>query len=417
MKFIISSIGKNNNEISIDYKILDGSLKKYINYNDKPIFIYDENIEKVPDSLAVIPFLGSLLPLSWILDFPIYLNSLDSVFYEYIEKIKSEYQRLIPQLSFKGKLIVNKLENNIYSTNKTALMFSGGVDAVNSLVMNNDVITDLITIWGSDINTCNVNGWNNFTNMLSKTMLPFKKKWHVVKSNFREIFNSVQLDKLIKCIHDDWWHALQHGMGIISHSVPLAYIHGFGSVFIASSFTKEFNPICASNPDTDNLFHFGKTITIHDGFEYDRCQKLTNIYNYIEKNNSNIPLRVCWKDANGENCCNCEKCIRTYLSAIAIKVDPQRIGLRDIPFKNIKRVYTKEVIFSKTKLYHIDVIRRHAFENYVENEIPKKILFVIDKGLTKKNKTFYWFLKKRYIKLKRFVKNIIINIKWNVMKK
>ena len=88
---------------------------------------YDENIEKVPDSILIVPFICNVLPIVWITDATLIVDKIDKNFYESIDKFKKGYIDMYPQIKFKGKIKYNKLEEN-HSKQKdkiSAAFFSG----------------------------------------------------------------------------------------------------------------------------------------------------------------------------------------------------------------------------------------------------------------------------------------------------
>jgi hypothetical protein len=76
-----------------------------------------------------------------------------------------------------------------------------------------------------------------------------------------------------------------------------------------------------SNPATDELFSSDAFPIIHDGAAYNRPQKLSLIANWLEAMGN---LRVCLgrnSELRDQNCCRCEKCIRTILAFRALGLD------------------------------------------------------------------------------------------------
>ena len=116
------------------------------------------------------------------------------------------------------------------------------------------------------------------------------------------------------------------------------------TVYFASSFTvaEKGKITCASDPTIDNFVKFGCTHIVHDGYEFDRQDKVHNITEFSERTGINIPLRVCWQSTGGRNCCQCEKCWRTILEIIAEGKNAQ-----DFDFK-----YTQSDLKNFHKLYY-----------------------------------------------------------------
>ena len=101
---------------------------------------YSESIENVPTSIAVIPLICNLLPIIWLTDSILKVDALDKDFYESIEAFKSGYISMYPQMCFKGKMEINRLEENHTKSphKQAATFFSGGVDAFATLIAHLD---------------------------------------------------------------------------------------------------------------------------------------------------------------------------------------------------------------------------------------------------------------------------------------
>lgn len=150
MQVVIEDVVKNNDRIQNKY--YSQGLEKYINDSVIPFYSYGVNIDDVPKSIAAIPFLCNILPICFVLDFTITLDELDKKFYYCINNYRKAYQTMIPMIEFKEKVKVKKLVDNKLKNNKlTCLMFSGGIDATNSLVTNEKMISDCVTIWEDNV--------------------------------------------------------------------------------------------------------------------------------------------------------------------------------------------------------------------------------------------------------------------------
>ena len=352
-------------------------------------YIYDVNIEDVPEQILNIPFVANFLPLIFVLDATLYLNVGDKNFLKSIQEIREGYQKMIPSIKMGGRIFCDKEIETIYKTGTNCLLFSGGIDAMNSLAINHSSISDLISIWGSDIEFNNKFGRDNTIRSINDIALKFGKKVHIIHSNFREFLNEEKLCKLVSSSGDNWRHGFQHGIALIGQVAPLAYLFGYKHVLIASSFTKEFNPICASNPLIDNAFKYSQTDTIHDGFEFDRCDKINNIFNYLEKNNQTVKLHVCWESQSGQNCGHCEKCIRSYLNCLAVNKDPSLLGLNaTINMKKIRRIYLKKTYYDDQALDRFRVLKKHIIKTY--KVVPDNLKRIVDTNFENLNNRLYW---------------------------
>ncbi len=78
---------------------------------------------------------------------------------------------------------------------------------------------------------------------------------------------------------DGWWHGFQHGIQVIGHAAPITCLMGKSTVYFASSFTSKEKGIitCASDPTIDNHLRFCQVKVVHDGYEFDRQDKVRDL--------------------------------------------------------------------------------------------------------------------------------------------
>lgn len=212
---------------------------------------------------------------------------------------------------------------------KSACFFSGGVDAYTTLFRHIQEEPALITIWGADIKLSDETGWLRVKSHIMDTAKEMGLDALFIKSNFRLMIQEGELGKLVKESGDGWWHGFQHGIGIIGHAAPLAYLCGWNFVYIASSFAESMkgNYTCASDPLIDNYVEYCGCKTVHDGYEMDRQEKVRYLVSQEAKGRG-VPLRVCWESLGGGNCCRCEKCYRTILEIVSEGGDPNLYGFQ-----------------------------------------------------------------------------------------
>ncbi len=306
-----------------------GHISKYFNSPLKFHVEYSEDIEKVPVGIAIIPFVCNVLPIVWLTDSTLELPEIDNDFYRSIDKFKQGYVKMYPMLDFKGKVSPLKIIESKTSTppqqkESSAAFFGGGVDAFATLIAHIAEKPTLMTLWGSDIPLKDTDGWEVVKNHTLKTAENFGLQAIFVKTNFRELLNYIELNRLVKMSGDNYWHGFQHGIGIIGHAAPLAAKNGFSTIYIASSYPVNDNTTCASHPDIDGNVRFAGCNIIHDQYEYDRQAKVDHICSFSEKLDEKPHLRVCWVTTCGNNCCRCEKCLRTMCEIFATGQDPHK---------------------------------------------------------------------------------------------
>ena len=328
-KLYVKNVNKNKNKITVEYEI-KGEWVKYFNTKEKFFIEYSRNIEDVPNSICVLPFIANVLPILWVTNATIFVEELDKNFYECLKNVKRGYINIFPQIQFGGNVNVKKLCDNMYENSENvALFFSGGLDSFSTLIGHISENPEIITIWGSDIELNDLDGWNNVTRHIEKVTNTFNIKNNLIKTNFRTFINEPNLSCMIeKKVNDGWWHAFQHGIGIIAQAAPIAYLDKLSKVYIASSYSEKNKAItCASDPSIDNYVKFASCSVCHDQYNLTRMQKTKKIVEYANNTGIYSQLRVCWISRGGKNCCHCEKCYRTIYELIACGEDPNKYGL------------------------------------------------------------------------------------------
>lgn len=325
---ILGELKCSGNSVTYQYQV-KGEWKQYFNNKEKFTVDYGVDVSAVPKGVLVIPFLANVLPISWVCDAEIIVEEIERDFHDSIENFKKGYVEMYPMISFKGKLTTKTISSYEPAPQMTsALFFSAGVDSFDTFLSHMDEKPLLITLWGSDVTFEDAVGWRSMLQRINYMKDSFGLESVVVKTNFRRFLREGALGRLVKISGDGWWHGFQHGIGILCHAAPYAYLRGFKKLYIASSFTEKQKGkvVCASDPTIDEAVKFLGTHVIHDGYEFDRLCKVSHIVDYARQTNNYLPLHVCWEESGGENCSHCEKCSRTILEIYACGEDPEKFG-------------------------------------------------------------------------------------------
>lgn len=319
---------------------------------------------EVPGSIAAVPAVANLIPFAWVFDCVLQIETLDRSFYEAIPKIKQGYIDMLPRLSLGGKLKVgNLVDNNIEACGRPLLLFSGGVDAWCTLVRHVDERPCLVSVWGADIRSDNAEGWNQVDSHSRTVADSLGITYSYVRSNLREMidYQSLEMSSELVSAQYKWWHDLQHGIGLLSLTAPLAYATGAPRTYIASTFFEgdKGKYTCASDPTIDNMFAAGPMDGCHDGYELTRQDKIETIVSYAQRRGERIEPRVCFHVQSGRNCCRCEKCGRTILGIYAAGADPHDFGFRYSPTE-LSLLSFRMRRFYRMKIAHYRYIQQDA---------------------------------------------------------
>ena len=393
----ITDITKTNNKIDIKFKF-SPDLKEFLKEKHHRIeyLKLDYDVCDCPNSICVIPAVSNLLPLVWFFDVKLIVNELDKTFYESIDDIKRGFQHLFPFIKFKGKVIVNSLVDNEYEPeDNSVVLFSHGIDSLNTFVNHENENLHLTTIHGSDIPLSKVEGLNNLSKMMDEFASKYGCENSFIRSNFRRYLNYPNLnEELPMNMKRNWWHQFQHGIGILSHAVIIAYGKKSKYIYMASTHSQDIANFldvdyvpCASSPLIDNNFRFASCSVIHDGYEYKRLDKLKNIIEF-SKNNGPVNLRVCFISNDGNNCSSCEKCSRSIFGLASEGENPNEYGFEVYDDKyievkenldslrdgNEKRGWRKQDYRS----YYWINIQNNFRENYKKEDFGENINWIFD---------------------------------------
>ncbi len=331
---------------------------------------YGRNMESVPESILVIPFVSIMLPFVWVSNATIWVKEIDHTFYDATFRLRRAYSDLYPNYPLKGKIVPSYIVDNFVDNKSDGFMlFSGGLDAHASFIRNVNDIKTLI----------NIQGWYNNTKDRDnvaiadfKDIAAFSKIQDLdfigIRSNFAKLVSLSHYQYYAKRIGDSLWHGFQHSMAFISITIPLVYLNNGGKILIASSFTVGDERVCASYPTTDNEFAFASNgHVVHDGFELSRQDKIRVLVEHQRLIGKDYPIRVC--SFNDKNCCKCEKCFRTILGLVAEGVDLEKFGFYlDKPILEFYTEFFKANIalfgVKNEAITHWPHIKKRMSENY-----------------------------------------------------
>lgn len=338
------------------------------------------SFENLPQSIVVIPFICDILPFVWLTDTEIIVEELDSDFYHSINDFKQGYIDMYPMLNFKGKVSVRNLVDNHVKGNRHACFFSGGLDAFSTLIAHLKEKPILLFLRGNERILENSNAWEKAVSLVDDVCIKYQLEHVYIRTNFKQIFNYAELEKLVKFSRDDYFHGFQHGIAIISQAAPVAYSLGIQLVYIASSHTAKDIVTCASHPSIDNHVRFAHCSVSHDQFDMTRQDKIAYVCNYVRETKNPIILRVCFMSKEGDNCCSCEKCYRTILGIIAEGENPIYYGFKKVDLKKIERDIKREIVFRKSVLPLWIDIQKRFIENkeILKNNVDIQWIYSID---------------------------------------
>lgn len=346
-------------KISYNYT-LNPEIKSYFNADSPFYVLYDKDISTTPLSLAIIPFLSNIMPISWFVGFDVYIDEIDETFYQSLANLKEQFIKYHPKNDIKGTLHVNKIVKNEFNGNNTSLLFSGGLDSFDSLTRHYHKKPYLISIHGADVEIRDTVRWNEFKKFNAEEKILDQSRLFYLESNLRE-FYTYKVDLLVDGL--GWWGMVQHGMALLGVLAPLSYKYDITDINIAASATNDITYSWGSSPYIDENMKWANTKVTHEGYKFKRTEKTQNVVDFVNNSDYKIKLRVCYADERtGYNCNMCHKCQRTALSLILANANPTDYGFNlpnnfyDLLFKN----FGKNCIMTKGIKYQWTCIQEMA---------------------------------------------------------
>lgn len=375
--FAITSVAVKENTLKISFEVT-GRWKDYVRATTF-FCTYNRNIEGIPDSIAIIPLLGNVLPIAWVHGLNLSVQVVDEAFYTYLPKVFEGYQKMYPGLKLRNSFTAEKVEDNrTDGTCREACFFSGGVDANYTFLRHRDSIGALATVWGADITLDDLTGWKNVEDSVDAVSQKYGVEKFTIRSNFREFLNYESLNRYAyDCNHAwNWWHEFQHGMGLITLMAPLAYSEGLTRIYIASTYTAaDIGKVTsASDPSIDNFVRFGSCEIVHDGYESNRQDKVAYLVNYSQDHHDPLDLRVCYTSRGGKNCCVCEKCCRTITAILLEDGNPYDYGFNGKNASSVRIArnmrYRNRAVGGAGQEW--DALHTAFREKYTEQTVPRE---------------------------------------------
>lgn len=364
---ILDRIVVKSNRLDYFFSI-KGDLQKYFKKNNHMFLEYNYDISELPSSILAIPFVANVIPLVWITDSTIEIKELDRAFYECLDKIRVAYQNMFPNVRFKGHMMVDKIVDHSYIPEvEAASLFSGGLDALTTFIRVKDKNPLLITEYGwheNDIEKSEV--WEADKNHVINFAKGNRLDYILIQSNYGTFVNRENIDyEFQRKLGDNWWHGLHHSLAIISAAIPVTFKLKVKCIYIASSFHKGYIAPCASDPTVDNEIKYASGVVFHDAYELNRQEKVKVVVDHYSSNKEPVNIRVCFR--NEENCCNCEKCLRTILGIVAEGKNPCHFGFRipDNLSYHVQSFLEDNVkFFNKSKIMAWNLVKQRMKENH-----------------------------------------------------
>ena len=149
--------------------------------------------------------------------------------------------------------------------------------------------------------------------------------------------------------HDgSWYSAVGSGLGLTGLVAPLTVATGMERLYVAASHWDGFSAPdghahwdggampWGSDPAIDDEVAWASTEVVHDAFDLTRQERIGVVADFAREHDPSLPVRACEASDTGDNCNDCEKCVRTAFGLAVAGVDPNDHGF-DVDAETFER--------------------------------------------------------------------------------
>lgn len=300
--------------------------------NETPLrFVADHPLDSIPAGILVIPILGGLVPLSWVVDSHIVAGEVDGEYLTALAEVRGAMEKAYPEIKFQGSIEARSVKTDwSWDPNKYSLLYSGGVDSTASYVRNRERNPALLMVRGTpDVRVSETVYWQRTMDRIPPALASIKAELHLIETNALDIINERALRWYVHTEKvEGWWENFAHGLFLISTCAPYTYYSKSGRLLIASSYSAATAKPLGSMPESDERVRWGGIRIIHDSFDISRFEKIRDhLTPFIQSQGGGFPIRLCLgKEKRLKcgmlNCGQCDKCVTTALSLLETGVDP-----------------------------------------------------------------------------------------------
>ena len=350
---------------TILYKLtFSRSIRKYFSSNNFYIK-YDKSIRNVGKDVLNIPAIASIIAVAWALGADVYVDELDKTYLESLDKIKNVLKKFYPRINFNNIIDVENVISNSFSNDEYGLLFSGGIDCTFSYLKNMDKKLNLITIMGGAIPVYNKKFIMKIRNKHKNFGKKEKRNINFIESNIRDVLNEASINSTYgrHIRYETWWTGINLSLIHTGLCAPLT-TEKIKYLMVSSSASGEIPLPYGCDPRIDNNISWADVKVIHEGYEYNRQQKIKYIKKRFIINNNIYPVfSVCNYTptiSSDLNCNKCEKCSRTITGLVLEDIDPNKCGFNIDAnyFEYVKeRIIKKKFANDEWIVYHWNLIR------------------------------------------------------------
>jgi hypothetical protein len=319
----------------IEVPVKPGAAQKYFAADRFWVDYGDIDLTNVPAHIALLPALGTVLPVAIAVGVSVTVPVLDPVFAAQARRIDGHLRGLYRHFAQTPLLLSGAPAEDTWKPaepGRAGLLYSGGIDSTASLIRHREKVRALISVWGADVEVEDADLWAATENVTATAPAKQGTRRITARTNMRGILDQLRLDRTFDrgFSGTNWWGGAHHGLGLTTLVAPVARALDLGRVIIAASFSEKYCLPWGSTPTLDNQVKWTGGAVEHDSYELDRQAKIAQFVAPFIRDGHVLKLSVCYHvNRGGENvnCGHCEKCLRTASGLLAEDVDPKLAGM------------------------------------------------------------------------------------------
>lgn len=311
----------------------NGKTRQYFDKTELNVS-YPQDISGVSDEILSIPLIANLAPVAWFTGHELRVQTLDEQFANQLSRIKSGYKKTFEQanvdVDLPGEVVVDEVvqcKDLGESTQRPAVLFTGGVDSVDAYLRRRDENPALLTVKGNYRDE----SWRGRTRNAERFADYFGTDTYFVEAEDVESFigGRVKADAgLVGETREGWFSGIQYRIGYMGILSPLTSTEGLSPFYQSAGGTAESKFIePASHPSIVDPLSWCQTECKMIDLDISRQEKIEYI---VEEHSEdwNFHLSSCSKGPHGGECSQCKGCHRNILSLYTAGADPTKFGYR-----------------------------------------------------------------------------------------
>lgn len=297
-------------------------------YFDRPVLEvdYPVDVSDVDESILAIPFVANVCTLAWVTGHDLVVDSLDRRFAESLPTVRRGYREMFDEAgveqSLDGEVVVSEtVENPAVESDRSATLFTGGVDSVATLLRKRDERPALLCFREAE----SEDQWRAVRDNVRTYADAFDTEAYFLEVT-KDLLDYPRLNKDFRHLGRSYFGALQYPPGYVGLCAPLTQATGIGRVYQSAGYTYDTEHP-ESRPSIVDPIGWAGTECRLDAYDLTRQEKQRLIASELDPD-LDVDVVSCTDGDDGLNCNACEKCYRNVLGMLAAGSDPTAFGYR-----------------------------------------------------------------------------------------